>query len=190
MPSGGGCSGLATNVTTSPGISYTLLAHSSGARVKASRPTTKLAFGVFGWSTCAMVMTTGPGLPSQLPTESRILLYEDTSSCASSDWAASTLIGLPLARSFVLGMGNAPAGEGDGQVGERDGQGEQGGCHLLRGVQRPAVGDQGAGEQQDHPGGRRHAEGVPPQAGQDARGGGQFGYPDEPVVVPGDAEVG
>jgi hypothetical protein len=98
---------LATNATTSPGISCTLLAHSSGARVKASRPTMKLAFGVFGWSTCAMVMTTGPGLPSQLPTESRILLYEDTSSCASSDGAGSTSIGLPLARSFVLGMGNA-----------------------------------------------------------------------------------
>jgi hypothetical protein len=30
---------------------------------------------------------------------------------------------------------------------------------------------------------------MPPQADQDACGGGQFGYADEPVAGPGDAEV-
>jgi len=46
-------------------------------------------------------MSTGPGLASPLPAESRILSYADTFSCASCDWSGSTWIGLPLARSFV-----------------------------------------------------------------------------------------
>jgi hypothetical protein len=39
------------------------------------------------------------------------------------------------------------------------------------------------------PGRGGQAEGMPPQAGQDAYGGGDFGYPDEPVPGPGNAEV-
>jgi hypothetical protein len=41
-----------------------------------------------------------------------------------------------------------PADEGDGQVGDRDGEGDQGGCHLLRAVSGPPVGDQRAEQQQ------------------------------------------
>lgn len=44
---------------------------------------------------------TAARLPSQLPADSRMLRYEDRSSCASSDWTGSTSIGLPDARSFV-----------------------------------------------------------------------------------------
>jgi hypothetical protein len=54
--------------------------------------------------------------------------------------------------------------------------------HLLAAVRGAPVGDHGA-EQQGHPGRGGHAEGVALQADQDARGGGQFGDPDE--LVPG-----
>jgi hypothetical protein len=53
----------------------------------------------------------------------------------------------------------------------------------------PAVGDQRADEQQGHPGRRGHAQGMPPQADHVACGGGEFGYPDEPVAGPEDTEV-
>ncbi len=53
----------------------------------------------------------------------------------------------------------------------------------------PAVGDQRADEQRGHPGRRGHAQGMPTQADHDACGGGEFGYPDEPVAGPGDTGV-
>ena len=48
------------------------------------------------------------------------------------------------------------------------------------------MGDQRAEEQQSHSGRRGHAQGMPPQADHDACGGGELGYPDEPVAGPGD----
>ncbi len=54
------------------------------------------------------------------------------------------------------------AGEGDGQVGDRDGEGEQGWCHLLAAVCCPPVGDDRAEEQKGQPGCGGEAEGMPP----------------------------
>src|SRR5271166_5190133 len=96
---------------------------------------------------------------------------------------------MPRTRPWRYGGGSRPGGEGDGQVGERDREAEQGRCDLLSAVFRPAMGDQRADEQQRHPGRRGHAEGMPPQADHDACGGGEFGSPDEPVPGAGDPEV-
>ena len=79
--------------------------------------------------------------------------------------------GLDSLGSFVgvdrldVGQGLTPprsAGEGDGQVGDGDHQGEHGRCRVLAAVGGAPAGDQRAGEQQDHPGGGGHADGVPP----------------------------
>lgn len=93
MPASGGCSGWAAKATTSPGTSYTLLTDSPGARVKESRAVMALAFGVSGWSMCETAAITGAGLPAPLPADSLMVRYEDSSSCASSDWTGSMSIG-------------------------------------------------------------------------------------------------
>jgi hypothetical protein len=91
---------------------------------------------------------------------------------------------MPWPAVTLLRGGSRPGGEGDGQVGERDREAEQGRCDLLPAVFCPAVGEQRANEQQGHPGRRGHAQGMPPQADHDACGG-EFGCPDEPVAGPG-----
>ena len=54
------------------------------------------------------------------------------------------------------------ADQGRGEVGECDREGKPGGCGFFCPVSCPLVGEQGADEQEDHPGGRGHAEEVPP----------------------------
>ena len=65
----------------------------------------------------------------------------------------------------------------------------QGGERFADAVAGPAVGDQGTDQQQDHARGGQQSGGPPQQSDEDTHGGGQFGDADEPVAVPGDAEV-
>ena len=88
---------------------------------------------------------------------------------AAADSIVSALMASSFSRVFSAGCS---AREREGQVGQGEEEGQQGGRHLLGAIGCLPVDDDGADEQQGHPGRRGHAEGVPPQAGQDACGGG------------------